>query len=120
MVFNNGSAQVQAAERFLQWLTEPAQVSYFSLRTGDLPIRASVANGPGFLRRMDGILPQVSTFVENLGNVRQARPQLPAYPQVSQILGSAIVSVLLGKSQPGPALKAAAQQVDQVLANPNG
>ena len=43
VVFNNGSSQVSAAEQFLLWLTAPAQVKYFSLQTGDLPTRQSVA-----------------------------------------------------------------------------
>ena len=74
----------------------------------------------GFLSTMNKALPGVDTFVTNLGNVQQARPQIPTYPKVSQILGTMIVSVLLGKSQPQAALATAAQQVNQALANPNG
>ncbi len=55
---------------------------------------------PGFLQQMNKALPGVDTFVTNLGNVHQARPQTPVYPKVSQVLGNMIVSVLLGKSQP--------------------
>ena len=120
MIFNNGAAQTAAAEKFLLWLTAPAQVKYFSLATGDLPIRRSVDSSPGFLPAMNKALPGVDTFVTNLGNVHQARPQTPTYPKVSQILGNMIVSVLLGKSQPQAALTSAAQQVNQALASPNG
>jgi multiple sugar transport system substrate-binding protein len=120
VIFNNGSSQVRAAEKFLLWLTAPAQVRYFSLHTGDLPIRRSVEDSPGFLRQMDQALPGVDTFISNLGNVRQARPQTPLYPKVSQVLGNMVVSVLLGKSQPAAALASAAQQVNSDLANPNG
>ncbi len=119
VIFNNGSARVKSAEKFLLWLTAPAQVKYFSLHTGDLPTRASVANAPGFFQDMNKALPGVGTFIDNLNNVRQARPQLPTYPKISQVLGSMIVSVLLGKSQPAAALHSAAQQVNQILANPN-
>jgi multiple sugar transport system substrate-binding protein len=119
VIFNNGPERVKAAEKFLLWLTAPAQVSYFSLHTGDLPIRASVEKAPGFLQGMDKALPGVGTFISNLNNVRQARPQIPTYPKISQVLGSMIVSVLLGKSQPAAALHSAAQQVNQILANPN-
>jgi multiple sugar transport system substrate-binding protein len=120
VIFNNGSTQVKASEKFLLWLTAPAQVKYWSLTTGDLPTRQSVESSPGFLQAMDKALPGVDTFVTNLDNVRQARPQTPTYPKVSQILGNMIVSVLLGKSQPQAALSSAAQQVNQALANPNG
>jgi multiple sugar transport system substrate-binding protein len=76
-----------------------------------------VQSSPGFAQKMNASLPDVDTFITNLGNVRQARPQLAAYPKISQILGDMIVSVLLGKSQPQAALAAAAQQVNQVLAS---
>ena len=116
VIFNNGAARVAAAEKFLLWLTATPQATYFSLATGDLPIRASVENSAGFGQQMDKALPGVDTFITNLGNVRQARPQLPTYPKISTILGNMVVSVLLGKSQPQAALASAAQQVNQVLA----
>jgi multiple sugar transport system substrate-binding protein len=116
VIFNNGSARVSAAQKFVLWLTAPAQASYFSLHTGDLPIRQSVGSASGFSQQMNTALPRVSAFTANLANVKQARPQIPQYPKISQIIGNMIVSVLLGKSQPQAALTAAAQQVNQVLA----
>ena len=116
VIFNNGSAQVSAAEQFLVWLSAPAQVKYFSVQTGNLPIRQSVANAAGFDQQMNKVQPEISTFVSNLGNVKQARPQIPQYPQISTILSTMVVSVLLGKSQPQAALDTASQQVNQVLA----
>jgi multiple sugar transport system substrate-binding protein len=120
VIFNNGSARVAAAEKFLLWMTATPQATYFSLATGDLPIRASVEDSPGFLQKMNVALPGVDTFVTNLNNVRQARPQLASYPQISTILGNMIVSVLLNKSQPAAALAAAAQQVNSALAQGSG
>ncbi len=120
VIFNNGAQHVAAAEKFLLWMTATPQATYFSLATGDLPIRASVENSPGFLTKMNQALPGVDTFVTNLGNVKQARPQLPTYPKISTILGQMIVSVLLGKSQPQAALTSAAQQVNQALAGGSG
>jgi multiple sugar transport system substrate-binding protein len=120
VIFNNGSQRVAAAENFLLWLTAAPQASYFSLATGDLPIRQSVEQAPGFLQKMDQALPGVDTFVTNLNNVQQARPQLATYPKVSTILGQMIVSVLLNKSQPQAALDSAAQQVNAALAGGSG
>jgi multiple sugar transport system substrate-binding protein len=117
VIFNNGAAQVSSAEKFLLWLTAPAQARAFSLATGDLPIRASVANSAGFEAQMNHALPGVSTFISNLGNVRQARPQIATYPQISQVLGTMIVSVLLGKATPQAALAQAAAQVNHILAS---
>ena len=116
VVFNNSPAKVAAAEQFLLWLTAPAQDKYFAVQTGDLPIRQSVGQDASVVQQMNTAVPGMATFIANLGNVRQARPQIPQYPKISQILGTMVVSVLLGKSQPQAALTAAAQQVDQALA----
>jgi multiple sugar transport system substrate-binding protein len=116
VVFNNGSVKVSAAEQFRIWLTSATQDKYFAVKTGDLPIRQSVGQDASVVQQMNTAVPGMSTFIANLGNVRQARPQIPQYPKISQALGTMIVSVLLGKSQPQAALSAAAQQVDQILA----
>jgi multiple sugar transport system substrate-binding protein len=120
VIFNNGAASVSSAEKFLLWLTAPAQVKAFSLATGDLPTRKSVADASGFTASMDTALPSVSTFISNLGNVQQARPQIATYPQISQVLGTMVVSVLLGKAQPQAALDQAAAKVNQILAGAGG
>jgi multiple sugar transport system substrate-binding protein len=60
--------------------------------------------------------PGERVYVENLANVKQARPQIAAYPRVSQALGHAIVSAMLNKSTPQAALTQAAQQADTILA----
>ncbi len=116
VVFNNGATRVSAAEKFILWLTAPAQVRYFALKTGELPTRASVGNAAGFSQQMDTTLPGGNAFVANLANVKQARPQIPQYPKISTVLANMVVSVLLGKSQPQAALNSAAQQVNQILA----
>jgi multiple sugar transport system substrate-binding protein len=116
VLFNNGSAHVSAAEKFILWLDAPAQVKSFSLATGNLPIRQSVGTEAGFSQQMDQAQPGMSTFITNLGNVQQSRPQIALYPKISQALGTMIVSVLLGRSQPQAALTAASQQVNQILA----
>jgi multiple sugar transport system substrate-binding protein len=116
VVFNNGSARTAAAEQFLIWLTSAAQDKYFAVQTGDLPIRQSVGQDASVVQQMNTAVPGMATFISNLGNVKQARPQIAQYPKISTILGTMLVSVLLGKSQPQAALAAAAQQVNQALA----
>ncbi len=116
VIFNNGPARTAAAEQFLLWLTAATQDKYFAVQTGDLPIRQSVGNDASVIQQMNTAVPGMAAFISNLGNVKQARPQIPQYPKISTILGTMIVSVLLGKSQPQAALTAAAQQVDQALA----
>ena len=116
VIFNNSPARVAAAEQFLLWLTAPAQVKYWAIQTGNLPSRQSVGDSAAVKQQMNAALPGVGAFISNLANVKQARPQIPQYPKISQALGTMIVSVLLGKSQPQAALSAAAQQVNQILA----
>jgi multiple sugar transport system substrate-binding protein len=116
VLFNNGSSRVAAAEKFILWLTAPAQDKYWALATGDLPIRASEGHSAPFVQQLNKAQPGMAAFTANLANAKQARPQLTSYPKISQILGNMVVSVLLGKSEPKAALSAAAQQVNQVLA----
>ena len=70
-----------AAEKFLLWLTAPAQVKNFSLRTGDLPIRQLGGHSPGFNQQMNHALPGVSAFISQ-PEQRPAGPAAdPAVPQ---------------------------------------
>jgi len=65
---------------------------------------------------MNEDLPGVKTFVENLSNVKKIRPTVEQYPDISEALGQAIVSVMLGKDQPADALNSAAKAADEALA----
>lgn len=116
VVFDNGDKRKQAAVDFVKWLTAPDQVKAFSEGTGDLPTRTSVGQDQAFVAKLDEKLPGVSVFVQNLSNVKKARPTVEQYPAVSEALGQAIVAVMLGKDQPADALTAAAKTADAALA----
>jgi multiple sugar transport system substrate-binding protein len=116
VVFDRGEDRRQAAITFLTWLAAPAQARQFSLQTGDLPIRKSLATDAAFVGKMDKALPGVKAFIDNLANVKKARPQVEAYPAISEALGNAIVAVLLDKLTPQEALDQAAATTDQALA----
>src|SRR3954470_22158339 len=116
VVFNNGDQKKKAALDFVKWLTAPDQVKAFSLETGDLPTRTSVGTDQELLAKMNEKLPGSATFVENLDNVKKVRPTVEQYPAISEALGQAIVSVMLGKEQPAAALNSAAQAADTALA----
>jgi multiple sugar transport system substrate-binding protein len=115
VLFNNGDARKQAATTFITWLTAPAQVTAFSLKTGDLPIRQSVGQDQSVIDQMNTALPGVKTFIDNLANVQKARPQVASYPKISEALGNAIVGVLLGKITPQAALDQASQATNSAL-----
>jgi multiple sugar transport system substrate-binding protein len=114
MLFGKGDRQTAWA--FLQWLDSPQTHLTFALATGDLPLRQSETELPGyqqFLKRY----PANKVYVDNLAkNVTKSRPNIPQYPQISQAIGNAVQAVLLGKAQPQAALDQARQQVDQILA----
>ena len=116
VTFDNGDAKKKAATDFVKWLTAPEQVKAFSLGTGDLPIRTSVGQDQSVLTKLNENVPGTAAFVENLDNVKKVRPTVEQYPDVSEALGQAIVSVMLGKQQPADALNAAATAADTALA----
>jgi multiple sugar transport system substrate-binding protein len=116
VVFDNGDARKKAAIDFVKWLTAAEQVKTFSLDTGDLPTRTSVGQDRAFVDQLDQHQPGSGVFVENLNNVKKIRPTVEQYPAISEALGQAIVSVLLGKEQPAAALDTAAQAADTALA----
>jgi multiple sugar transport system substrate-binding protein len=118
VVFNNGSARVNAAVTFLKWFTSPAIDLKWATMTGDLPIRASAAKLPGYKAFVQKY-PGISQWVTNLANATQSRPVTTTYPKISTVVGQAVQSVLLGKADPQQALSQAAQQVNGILSAPS-
>ncbi|KAA0111629.1 ABC transporter substrate-binding protein [Mycolicibacterium sp. P9-22] len=116
VTFDNGDKRKQAAVDFVKWISAPEQVRTTSLATGDLPTRSSIGHDPAFVGELDQKLPGTGVFVENLANVEKARPTVEQYPAISEALGQAIVSVMLGESQPDLALDTAAKAADAALA----
>ncbi|CAN5701147.1 ABC transporter substrate-binding protein [soil metagenome] len=116
VVFNNGDKKKQAAVDFVKWLTAADQVKTTSLATGDLPTRVSVGQDQAFVDKLNENLPGTGVFVSNLSNVKKVRPAVEQYPDISEALGQAIMSVMLGKEQPKAALDTAAQAADAALA----
>jgi multiple sugar transport system substrate-binding protein len=117
VIFDNGPANVDAAWKFVSFMTSPDQILQDSLDTGHLPTRASVAKMPDFqpfYSKYQGM----KVFVQNLDNVLTARPQITQYPRISAALGQAVVSAIQGKASPQDALNQAAQQSDGYLAVP--
>jgi multiple sugar transport system substrate-binding protein len=115
VVMDNGQQRVDAAWKLAKYLTSPDQVLADSLATGHLPTRTSVGNMPGFSAFATSF-PGVDVFAQNLVNVKKARPSIATYPQISQTIGNAVTSVVLGKADPQQALDDAAQQSNAILA----
>jgi multiple sugar transport system substrate-binding protein len=117
VIFDNGQARVDAAWKFLTFMTSPDQLLQDSLDTSHLPTRASVAGMSGF-QAFFTTYPGTQVFVDNLQNVLQARPSITQYPRISTALGQAIVTALQGQASPQDALNQAAEQANGFLAIP--
>jgi len=87
-----------------------------ALATGHLPFRLSVIEDAAFVEEFGATIPGVDVFAQNLANVEQARPVLAAYPQVSEAMGLAIVSAMLGEKDAQTALDDAAAEANDSLA----
>ncbi|MFJ5226304.1 ABC transporter substrate-binding protein [Streptomyces sp. NPDC088400] len=115
-VFDNGPARVRAARTFVTWLTQPAQDVIWAVEAGSLPLSRSTQALPGWqsqTTRIDGL----SVFSKALDTAR-VRLVHPAYPQVSQALGQAVVAVLLGRSTPVKAMRECADEANAALLIP--
>jgi multiple sugar transport system substrate-binding protein len=117
VIFDNGPERVDAAWKFLSFMTSPQQVLQDSLETSHLPTRASVADMPAF-DEFYTKYPGTEVFVANLKNVLKARPQIPQYPRISSALGQVFVAAIQGKMSPQNALDQAAEQANGFLAVP--
>jgi multiple sugar transport system substrate-binding protein len=116
VIFNNGSARVQAAFEFLSWYTAGEQDIQLAQAAGTLPIRKSEEKLAGYKEYLKAV-PGVDVFEANLANAEKARPGIASYPKVSSVMGEAIAQAAYGKMTPADALNQAAEQVNQILAS---
>jgi multiple sugar transport system substrate-binding protein len=115
LLFDHSAARSDTAWKFITWLTSAPIHLRFAIATGDLPLRQSETKLPDyqkFLRKYPGD----KVFVQNLDNVKHARPNIATYPQVSTAIGQMVQSVLLGQAQPQQALDTARDAVQSALA----
>lgn len=115
-VFDNGGARVAAAKTFVEWLVQPAQDVRWDLRAGSLPLsRATQARAAW--QDHSAATEGLAVFTQALETAR-VRPAHPAYPQISEALGQAVVAVLLGRSTPAHALRDCARDANAALLIP--
>jgi multiple sugar transport system substrate-binding protein len=115
-MFDNGPARVEAARTFVSWLIAPDQDVRWALGAGSLPLSKQSEASPEW-RKYAAETPGLTVFAEAIEHAR-VRPVHPAYPEISQALGEAISSVLLGRSTPKDAIRACADQADSALRIP--
>jgi multiple sugar transport system substrate-binding protein len=113
-VFDNGSAKVQAAVQFLQFLTSGERDVQWATQSGSLPLRKSTAETAGwtdYVKSTAGL----DVFSDAL-RYAQTRPTIRTYPRLSEPLGQAILKMLLDQGTPQQALDQAVQAANAALA----
>jgi multiple sugar transport system substrate-binding protein len=117
VLFDNGTQRSTAAWNFMKWFLSTNEHLKIALATGELPLRRSELKQPGYKRYVKKYK-GIGTFVRNLANAEKSRPTTEKYPRISEAMGLAVQSVLLGKAQPKTALDKAAAKVDAILRTP--
>ena len=108
VLFKNSKVK-QAAWKFLDFLfTKDPRVA-FTKGEGFLPTTKAEAADPYFTQNA-----RLQTFVDLLPNAHFA-PTVTGWEDTAKAVSDAVQSVYLGKDQPAPALKHAAELADQAL-----
>lgn len=99
----------------MTWLTSAEQDLRWNVAYGNLPLRASEIDSPEFQEQV-AALPGLDVMAANSVNAVNARPTVTGYVGLSEAIGTAISQVLQGQGTPEEALKVAAEQANQSLA----
>jgi ABC-type glycerol-3-phosphate transport system substrate-binding protein len=103
----------QAAWSFVEWMTGPEVNLRWSMGTGYLPLRRSVATAEGYQRYLEAE-PRARVILEQM-DVARARPNIPAYAGASREIGLAVEEALFTGIDPAVALRVAAEKVNEIL-----
>lgn len=95
------ASQQEAAWEFIKWLVSPEIHKEFNLMGAGSFMRKSQMTDPDLLAKFD-FLPVIAETYEN-GN-GDYRPRIPQYPEIQDLLGKAVNSVLAGAAEPQAAL----------------
>jgi multiple sugar transport system substrate-binding protein len=93
--------QKEAAWTFIKWLVSKPVHKEFNLMGAGSFMRRSQMTDPELLAKFDFLPVIAETFEHGNGDYR---PRIPQYPQIQDILGKAVNSVLAGTAEPKAAL----------------
>ena len=99
--------QQEAAWAFIKWITSPEMQKTFNMMGASSYIRKSTLTDPELLAKYP-YLPVIAQSFEH-GN-GDYRPRIPQYPEIQDMLGTAINAVLVGDADPKTALDQAQAQ----------
>ena len=112
-VFKTTPERERAAKAFAEYVvSEPFQTEW-AIGTGYLPVNLKSRQSDKYQAFVTQ-QPAVKVFLEQ-AKYGRSRPIFPGYSRVSDSIGRALEAVLMGKSSPVEALKAAQQRLDLIF-----
>lgn len=105
-------AQQEASWTFIKWITSPEIQVEFNKMGASSFIRKSTLENAG-LNEQFSFLPIVATAFEN-GN-GDFRPRIPEYPEIQDLIGTAVNAVLVGETDPETALTKAQDSAEKLF-----
>jgi multiple sugar transport system substrate-binding protein len=102
----------EAAWVFIKWITSPAVHKEMNLKGAGSYLRISETHDADLLAKYPFLPVLDQTFVNGDG---EYRPRIPQYPQIQDILGTAVNAVLVGNSDPRKALDDAQDQAAKLF-----
>lgn len=111
-VFKTTPKREKAALKFAEFVLSQQFQTEWAIGTGYLPVNL-LARQSNKYQAFVAEQPAVKVFLEQ-AKYGRSRPIFPGYNRLSESLGRAIEAVLLGKSSPESALKAAQQRLDLI------
>ena len=102
----------EAAWLFIKWLTSSAVHKQFNLDGAGSFLRRSEMTDKDLLAKFPFLPVIATTFEHGDGDYR---PRIPQYPEIQDILGTAVNAVLVGSTDPKAALDAAQQKASKLF-----
>ncbi|OUL19427.1 ABC transporter substrate-binding protein [Nostoc sp. RF31YmG] len=111
-VMKTTAEREKAALKFLEYVLSEEFQTEWSIGTGFLPVNIKSAQSEAYQQYLSQ-KPWLKVFVEQM-SVANARPTIAGYSRLSDSLGRAIESTLMGKSTAENALKIAQERLDLI------
>lgn len=113
-IFKTTDKKEEAAWTFVKWLTSTSAQIEWDKGTGFTPVRDSVAENESYVAYVKNTQPLLLPFIEQQKNAH-ARPPVPQYSKISDIVSRYIQEALYQRMTPEEALNSAAEEVQQEL-----
>jgi multiple sugar transport system substrate-binding protein len=102
----------EAAWLWIKWLTSPAIHKEFNLKGAGSYLRISETHDADLKAKFPFVTVLDEVFAHGDG---EYRPRIPQYPQIQDILGTAVNAVLIGNTDPKKALDDAQAQAEKLF-----